>query len=250
MAKLKLSELPVVASKQDIDLLYLVQNGASKQISVGTLLSNLFVAGNGIIIESNGMIVANVDIPEYPNVSPISSTDALLEGFQNQYFTNARAIIAVRDNISTSNVSEGSNLYFTNARAVAAVNDNITTSNVAEGENLYFTNTRARDVFTAGQNITIANGEISASISDLEAFNSDNLAEGDNNQYFTNTRVVAALTAGPGVHIDANGMISFNSGVLLGGTQDAGGLLDSVTQIIEGGELNLVPTQLIDYGTL
>jgi hypothetical protein len=250
MAKLKLSELPVVASKTDSDLLYLVQNGASKQITVGTLLSDIVTAGNGIVIESNGMIVANVEIPEYPNVSPISSADYLQEGFTNKYFTNTRAIVAVKDNINTSNIGEGSNLYFTNVRAIAAVKDNINTSNVVEGDNLYFTNTRARDVFTAGQNITIANGEISASISDLEAFNSDNLAEGDNHQYFTNTRVVAALTAGPGVHIDANGMISFNSGVLLGGTQNAGILLDSVTQIIDSGELNSVPTQLIDYGTI
>jgi hypothetical protein len=38
-----------------------------------------------------------------------------------------------------------------------------TTSNVVEGSNLYFTNTRARAAFTAGTNITIADGVISSS---------------------------------------------------------------------------------------
>ena len=40
-----------------------------------------------------------------------------------------------------------------------------TTSNIAEGTNLYFTNTRARAAFTAGTNITIVDGVISATSS-------------------------------------------------------------------------------------
>lgn len=61
--------------------------------------------------------------------------------------------------LSTANIAEESNLYFTNARALAAVLDNINTSNVAEGANLYFTNTRAIGALTAGSGVTIeANG--------------------------------------------------------------------------------------------
>lgn len=37
-----------------------------------------------------------------------------------------------------------------------------TTSNIAEGTNLYFTTTRARDSFSAGTGISIADGIISA----------------------------------------------------------------------------------------
>jgi hypothetical protein len=66
---------------------------------------------------------------------------------------------------NTNFVPEGSaNLYFTSARAIAAVKDNISTSNVTEGANLYFTNTRAISALTAGTGITIsAGGTIAAS---------------------------------------------------------------------------------------
>ena len=40
-----------------------------------------------------------------------------------------------------------------------------TTSNVTEGSNLYFTTTRARTSFSAGTNITIADGVISSTAS-------------------------------------------------------------------------------------
>ena len=40
-----------------------------------------------------------------------------------------------------------------------------TTSNVIEGSNLYFNNARARAAFTAGTNITIADGVISSTAS-------------------------------------------------------------------------------------
>ena len=56
-------------------------------------------------------------------------------------------------------------MYFTNARAVAAVTPYLNTSNVTEGTNLYFNNARARAAFTAGTNITIADGVISSTAS-------------------------------------------------------------------------------------
>jgi hypothetical protein len=230
MAKLKLSELPALTSRTNSDLLYVVQNGASKQITAANLLANIFVAGENITIESNGMISASVDltgvlgnttiVPEGANlyftdaralaaVIDNINTSNVAEG-ANLYFTNARATAAVRDNVSTSNITEGSNLYFTNARAVAALTSTIeglTTSNIVEGSNLYFSNTRAVEAFTGGKFIEIeANGTISANVN-LEDFSTDNLREGNNYLYFSNERAITALTAGPGIIISANGMI-------------------------------------------
>lgn len=93
------------------------------------------VAGERITIESNGMIVAAVDV--------ITAVNGAVGNVV----------------LTTANIAEESNLYFTNARSIAAVVDNISTSNVSEGANLYFTNTRAIASLTAGSGMTIeANG--------------------------------------------------------------------------------------------
>lgn len=102
-----------------------------------------FTAGDYITIEANGLVIGQ---PGY--------TD------ENAY-ANAQLWFA---NVTTDDITEGTNLYFTNARALAAVSDNITTDNVIEGANLYFTNTRAVGSLTAGEGILIeANGLISSS---------------------------------------------------------------------------------------
>ena len=82
------------------------------------------------------------------------NTDQVIEGTTNKYFSNTLAINAVKGNISTSDVTEDSNLYFTNTRAISAVKGNISTSDVTEGSNLYFTNTRAINAVN-NQNINI-----------------------------------------------------------------------------------------------
>lgn len=189
-----------------------------------------FVAGAGIAINANGLIVSTGEASVFTG-----DTDGVNEGTGNLYFTNARAIAAVEDNINTSNVIEGSNLYFTDARAIAAVQDNIDTSNVAEGANLYFTNTRAIGSLTAGDGITIeANGlVVSSGTAGTFTGNTDGVAEGVNNLYFTdnralaavidsittdnvieginfyftNTRAIGALTGGDNITIESNGLI-------------------------------------------
>ena len=207
MAKLKLTELPAVTAKTNSDLLYVVQNGASKQISVANLLTNVIIAGEGIILESNGMVIATA--------SP-SDTNDVPENAANLYFTNARAVAAVIDNISTSNVAEGANLYFTNTRSIAAVKDNISTANVAEGANLYFTNARAVDAIVdnvstsnvaEGANLYFTNTRAIAAVNDN--IDTSNVAEGAN-LYFTNTRAIGSLTAGNFIDIESNGTISAN----------------------------------------
>ena len=66
--------------------------------------------------------------------------------------------------LTTSNVTEGTNLYYTNARVYTAVTSNLalkanvvdlTTSNVTEGTNLYYTNARAHaNIISTLQNVS------------------------------------------------------------------------------------------------
>jgi len=84
----------------------------------------------------------------------------------------------------------------------------LTSSNVSEGSNLYFTNARvSANVATLGyaSNTYINNRLLTkANVIDL---NTNNVVEGSN-LYFTNTRAVYALSGGNGISIDANGLIT------------------------------------------
>jgi hypothetical protein len=105
------------------------------------------------------------------------------------------SLILSKANISdltSSNVTEGSNLFFTNARVYSNVID------IGFSTNAYV-NSRL---------LTKAN------VSDL---NTNNITEGSN-LYFTNTRAISALTAGNGITIEANGLIV---GAAQYGDQDA-----------------------------
>jgi hypothetical protein len=86
-----------------------------------------------------------------PKANVVDLTTANVTELTNQYFTNARVILAVTPYLTTSNVAEGSNLYYTNARVNSYIQGNLakkanvtdlTTSNVIEGTNQYFTNAR------------------------------------------------------------------------------------------------------------
>jgi hypothetical protein len=144
------------------------------------------------------------------------NTSNVIEG-ANLYFSNVRALASVKDNISTSNVTEGANLYFTNARALAAVQNNISTSSVTEGSNLYFTNTRAIYALTAGQNITISNTGTITGASQAFTGNTNFVPEGSANLYFTAARAVASLTAGQNIAIAANGLVGTTRDQTIGG---------------------------------
>jgi hypothetical protein len=116
------------------------------------------------------------------------------------------------DNLSTTNVAEGTNLYFTNQRAIDAVGgtiedqiDLLDTDDIEEGAtNLYFTDSRAKSSAAslltgasltnititgtgAGLTITAENGVADSDTDDLE--------EGSTNLYFTDERAVDALEA-------------------------------------------------------
>lgn len=214
----------------------LVAEGASFYFTNARAIGSL-TAGDGITIEANGLIVG-------------AGT-----------YTDADAIAAVKDNITTDNVIEGSNLYYTNTRVRAYILDVIQTGDITESGNtdtgnVYFTNNRAVSAFTGGTGITIlANGLISAS-GEASSFTgtTDDIAEGTSNLYYTNARVdafiaanittsniaegsnlyfsndrsIGALTAGSGITIESNGLIVSNPVVtVLNATEQFSG--DGVT---------------------
>ena len=144
---------------------------------------------------ANGGIAANVQaISEYIGTVGFSgNTNAVNEGSNNLYYTNARVY---------SNV-----ISLLNAKANVG---DLTTSNVTEGNNLYYTNARVyANVITlmpqlAGNNIIIAaNGQISANLlgvtisaitaQQVVGLDTANVAESASNLYYTNARVISAL---------------------------------------------------------
>lgn len=184
----------------------------------------------------HGGMVGNIVVkdPSTASIDFINASNVIEDGNTtdgNVFFTNARALAAIVDNISTSNVVEGSNLYFSNDRAIGAftAGDNITieangliisagagdiyASNVIEDGNtttgnVFFTNTRVIAALTGGSGVTIeSNGLIISTASGTFSGNTDAVPEGTANLYFTNTRAVGAFTAGDGVAIAANGLI-------------------------------------------
>jgi len=105
----------------------------------------------------------------FDNSLGTKTTDNLTEGSTNLYYTNTRFDNRLGTK-TTDNLSEGStNLYYTSTRVNSAFDTRLatkTTDNLTEGStNLYFTTARARSSFSAGSNITIVDGQISASSS-------------------------------------------------------------------------------------
>jgi hypothetical protein len=73
------------------------------------------------------------------NVSGIANV-SLLANLAN--VANSANTVVSLDNLTTTNLKEGSNLYFTSARVIDAVTPLLTTANVVETTNQYFTNAR------------------------------------------------------------------------------------------------------------
>ena len=222
-----------------------------------------FTAGQNIYIESNGMIISSATFSSLPTIFASNVVENGNTTTGNVFFTNARALSAVQNNITTTSVAEGTNLYFTTQRARDSISagpginyDNLTgtvyigtlyTANVTESaSNLYFTNARAISAFTAGQNIGIdANGRISANVSvgGLPTIYTSNVNEsGDTtsgNVYFTNARARQAFTFGQGLTF--NGI----TGSLVANVRSVNGLTGAIvlnSDSINEGSSNLYYT--------
>lgn len=153
------------------------------------------------------------------------NTDALSEGQNNLYYTNARTVQTVTPLLTTSNVVEGTNLYFTNARVLANVElmsinvlSDVDITGVAVNSALVWDGTkfipgsteaalRSNFANTAGSANVALLADLANLVSSLSNHDTANLAEGTN-LYFTNTRARAAFTPGKGIAITASGIIT------------------------------------------
>jgi hypothetical protein len=125
--------------------------GFNKDVRV---TGNVIATGNLI---ANGLIIRNISVSDAVLAGNISGTAVTGANLLADSVTSN-----IWNRLYTANVIETpGNLYFTTARVTPL----LTTANVTEiSSNLYFTTQRARDSFTAGENITITNGQISAQI--------------------------------------------------------------------------------------
>jgi len=164
---------------------------------------------------TNTVLGANLDADNTYTVEnlqePVNNQDAATKYYVDQAISGVETTI---DNLTTSDIAEGSNLYYTDQRVDDYVNNHMDTDDVSEGTtNLYFTENRAKDA--AGyilENASLTNIQISYDdnahtlsitaengVADSTTNNlvegTDNSVNGGNNLYFTNARAVAALEA-------------------------------------------------------
>lgn len=201
-------------------------------------------AGDNIVIEANGLIVATATLG---GAIPTLYTSNIIENGDvatgNVYFTLARARAAI---------NAGPGLDYDNTTGTIYIEDGgITTTNVAEGANLYFTNTRAIGALTAGDNIVIeANGLIVSSATfggALPTIYASNVEEDgnttDGSVFFTNARARAAFTFGPGLTYNpATGSLQANVRSVNGQT---GIVTLTTSNVAEGSNLYFTNTRAV-----
>ena len=134
----------------------------------------------------------------------------------NASFTAANTYVNTRlltkanvSDLTTSNVTEGTNLYFNNTRAFAAVaNTNIILANLTTTGNLTIGSAVGGNI-TGVNNLFVTNTYSNVIIANVwSGLFTSNVIESTGNIFFTNTRAVSALTPGTGISIAANGLIT------------------------------------------
>jgi hypothetical protein len=122
-----------------------------------------------------------------------STTDDLVEGTTNLYFTSQRAIDAIIDgSVNTDDIEEGStNLYFTNQRAIDAVGGSATNENTP---NTVVKRDGSGD-FEAREITADLIGNVTGQVSDISNHDTDELSEGTTNLYFTDARAKDAVAS-------------------------------------------------------
>lgn len=115
-----------------------------------------------------------------------STTDDLVEGTTNKYFTDQRAVDAVVNGaVDTDDIEEGStNLYFTDQRAIDAVGGSATSLNTPNT----VVKRDGNGDFAAGMITADLTGDVTGQVSDISNHSTTDLAEGTN-LYYTDQRV-------------------------------------------------------------
>ena len=164
------------------------QTITNKTLGSGTILSASIDAVNTYTI---------INLEE-PTNNQDAATKAYVDG-------EISSISTVVDELTTSDIAEGTNLYYTDQRVDDYINASVDTDDVSEGStNQYFTDARAKtstaDLLT---NATLTNITITGTGSGLTITaengvadsDTDDLDEGTTNLYFTDQRAVDALEA-------------------------------------------------------
>ncbi len=165
------------------------QTLTNKTLGSGTVLSASIDAANTYTI---------INLEE-----PTNNQDAATKAYVDGEISSLSTTV---DNLTTSDIAEGTNLYYTDARVDSYINASVDTDDVSEGAtNLYYTDARAKaEAAALLTNATKTNIQITADGSNnltITAENgvadsdTDDLVEGTTNLYFTNTRAVDALEA-------------------------------------------------------
>ena len=164
------------------------QTLTNKTLGSGTVLSASIDAVNTYTI---------INLEE-PTNNQDAATKAYVDG-------EISSISTVVDELTTSDIAEGTNLYYTDQRVDDYINASIDTDDVSEGStNQYYTKARAEaDSGALLANATKSNIEITydGGVLSISAENgvadsdTDDLTEGTTNLYFTDARAVDALEA-------------------------------------------------------
>jgi hypothetical protein len=184
---------------------------AANKLYVDTEISDLDTAAQGYADDAETAANSYTDGREtaittaYQSYADTAEADAKTYADGLDDVTNTRI-----DNLSTTNVAEGTNLYFTNQRAIDAVTGTIDnainaldTDDIEEGStNLYHTSARAKsaaaELLTGANltNITITGTGAGLTITaenGVADSDTDDLTEGTSNLYFTDQRAIDAL---------------------------------------------------------
>ena len=171
-------------------------------------LTNITITGNG----SGLTITAENGVAD-------STTDDLVEGSNNKYFTNQRALDATSAAYDAAGAASDA-LADANSYTDTAIGS-LDTNQVPElpgiATNLYFTNQRALDATAAAYDAAGAasNAETAANSytnNAIDALNTDDIEEGSSNKYYTDSRARASLSSGTGISYNSStGQISVDN---------------------------------------
>lgn len=164
----------------------------ANDIAQGSVEALNFIGADVVIDNNIGTITITGGTGAVDSVNGLTGTvvlssDEIVEGTTNQYFTNARFDNRFNTKTTDSLIEGSSNFYFTNSRFDSRLATK-TADNIAEGtNNLYFTNSRFD--------------------SRLSTKTTDNIAEGSSNRYFTDARARGAVST---ANISGPGSISYS----------------------------------------
>ena len=209
-----------------------IESSSNLYFTNARVYSNVIVllptlAGSGIQIQANGQINASAQSVSLATLAPFLTTSNVAEG-SNLYYTNARVLSALTDNVTIGNLVTGtsvSNSYVTagNITAGNIIANTLLVGSASGGSltglNLLSTNNIIANTFTVG---SVSGGSLTGpnliSANNIQSniwlgLYTSNVIE-FNNLYFTNSRVysnVIALLptlAGQNITIAANGQIN------------------------------------------